>query len=66
MPLIPVAPQNWHMQSPWDLSRNQNVMSDTLLEKEYMPLLTPGNHHSMICDMGIQIEITPLVSSKYF
>jgi flap endonuclease GEN len=66
MPLIPMAPQNWHMQSPWDLSRNQNVMSDTLLEKEYMPLLTPGNHHSMICDMGIQIEITPLVSSKYF
>jgi flap endonuclease GEN len=32
--------------------------------QDKMPVLTPGCYHSMVCDMGIQIEVTPLVSSK--
>jgi flap endonuclease GEN len=29
-----------------------------------MPVLTPGCYHTVVVDMGIQIEVTPLVSSK--
>lgn len=63
---VPMSPQNCPMQTPWDLSRHQTAMKGTVFHEEYLPLLTPGHHHSMICDMGIQIEITPLVPSKYF
>jgi hypothetical protein len=62
----PLTPQDYPMQTPQDHDLHQNVMTDVLFEEEYMPILTPGHRHSMTCDMGIQIEITPLIPSNFF
>ena len=33
--------------------------------EEHIPVLTPGCYHSVVCDMGIRVEITPLISSRF-
>ena len=45
--------------------RRDLTVETPLAEMQITPVLTPGCYHSMVCDMGIQVEITPLVSTKY-
>jgi hypothetical protein len=54
------------LETPHYFLQTRDLMSEeeTPLSQQ-MPALTPGHRHSMVCDMGIKITITPLVSSKY-
>ena len=63
----PVQTEIFQYESPFDVTQHS---SKEILQREEphvlnMPILTPSNRDRLFVDMGIQIEVTPIVSRRW-